>query len=98
MPVEARKGIRSSGIGVPGGCELPCGCREMNVGPIEELHVFLTNELSLQALSLKCIQSACIQYFSFLYPYTLADILPLKLYLVLPVPCSKIPNFLSAQK
>lgn len=63
---------------------------EKGMGPMEELHVLLTNELSLWAHSLKCFDSACVQYFSFLYPYTLAEILPLKLSLVLPIPCSKI--------
>lgn len=46
LPVEARKGIGSSGIGDPGGCELPVGA-EKGMGPMEELHVLLTNELSL---------------------------------------------------
>jgi hypothetical protein len=29
------------------GCELPCGCRELNSGPLEEQSVLLTTEPSL---------------------------------------------------
>jgi hypothetical protein len=31
------------------GCEPPCGCWELNSGPLEEQSVFLTTEPSLQA-------------------------------------------------
>jgi hypothetical protein len=30
------------------GCELPCGCWELNSGPLEEQSVLLTSEASLQ--------------------------------------------------
>ena len=30
------------------GCEPPCGCWELNLGPLEEQSVFLTTEPSLQ--------------------------------------------------
>ena len=30
------------------GCEAPCGCWELNSGPVEEQSVFLTSEPSLQ--------------------------------------------------
>jgi hypothetical protein len=36
------EGIRSPGTGVRGGCELPCGCWELNSGPLEEYPVLLT--------------------------------------------------------
>ena len=32
------------------GCEPPCGCWELNLGPLEEQSVFLTTEPSLQSL------------------------------------------------
>jgi hypothetical protein len=34
------------------GCEPPCGCWELNSGPLEEQSVLLTTEPSLQALEL----------------------------------------------
>ena len=42
------EGTGSSGAGVTNGCELPCGCRELNPGPLEEQQVLLTDEPSLQ--------------------------------------------------
>ncbi|KAM7325511.1 hypothetical protein ACRRTK_015764 [Alexandromys fortis] len=33
------------------GCEPPCGCRELNSGPLEEQAMLLTSEPSLQPLS-----------------------------------------------
>ena len=42
------EGIRSLGTGVTGGCELPCGCWELNPGPLEEQPVLVTTEPSLQ--------------------------------------------------
>ncbi|ERE77141.1 E3 ubiquitin-protein ligase [Cricetulus griseus] len=33
------KGVRSPGTGVTDSCELPCGCWELNRGPLEELPV-----------------------------------------------------------
>jgi hypothetical protein len=41
------KGVRSSGTGVTDRCELPCGCWELNLGPLEEQPVLLTAEPSL---------------------------------------------------
>jgi hypothetical protein len=38
---------RASGP-VTGGCEPPCGCRELNSGPLEEQSVLLTSEPYLQ--------------------------------------------------
>jgi hypothetical protein len=37
------KGVESSGIGVTDGYELPCGCQELNPGPLEEQPVLLTS-------------------------------------------------------
>ena len=42
------------------GCEPPCGCWELNLGPLEEQSVLLTTEPSLQALE-------SILFFSFLF-------------------------------
>jgi hypothetical protein len=36
------EGIGSPGIGVIDSCELPCGCWELNLGPLEEQPVLLT--------------------------------------------------------
>lgn len=37
--------------GVTEGCELPCGCWELNPGPLQEQPVLLATEPSLQPLS-----------------------------------------------
>ena len=39
------------------GCELPCGCWDLNSGPLEEQSVLLTTEPSLQPVihSLYCL-------------------------------------------
>ena len=36
--------IRYPGTGVTDDCELPCGCQELNSGPVEEQQVLLTAE------------------------------------------------------
>jgi hypothetical protein len=41
------EGVGFHGIGVADSCELPCGCWELNLGPLEEQPVFLTSEPSL---------------------------------------------------
>jgi hypothetical protein len=43
-----RHGRRQHWIIVTDGCEPPCGCWELNSGPLEEQSVLLTPELSLQ--------------------------------------------------
>ena len=43
--------IESPGTGVTDSCELPCGCGELNLGPLGEQSVFLTTEPSLQNTS-----------------------------------------------
>jgi hypothetical protein len=45
MPEE---GVVSSRTGVIDDSKLPCGCRESNLGPLEEQPVLLTTEPSLQ--------------------------------------------------
>ena len=40
--------IRSPGIGVTDNCKPPCGCRELNSGPLEEQAMLLIAEPSLQ--------------------------------------------------
>ena len=42
------EGIGSPGTGVTDSCELPCGCWELNPGPLEEQSVLLTTGPSLQ--------------------------------------------------
>lgn len=41
-------GIRSSGTEITNSCELPCGCQELNQGPLEEQSWLLTIEPSFQ--------------------------------------------------
>jgi hypothetical protein len=36
VPSEVRRRCLTSGTGVKDGCELPCGCWELNLGPLEE--------------------------------------------------------------
>ncbi len=45
---------RTTGVSNPitDGCEPPCGCWELNSGPLEEQSVLLTSEPSLQLLLL----------------------------------------------
>jgi hypothetical protein len=43
------KGVRSPEIGVRDGCELICGCLELNLGPLEEEQELLTIEPSFQS-------------------------------------------------
>jgi hypothetical protein len=40
--------VRVSDLGITDSCELPCGCWELNSGPLEEQSVLLTTEPSLQ--------------------------------------------------
>ena len=47
-PWRPEEDVRSSGIGVTDGDELPCGCWESNLDPLEEQPVLLTIEPSLQ--------------------------------------------------
>jgi E3 ubiquitin-protein ligase NEDD4 len=41
------EGVGSPGIGVTDSCELPCGCWELNSGPLKKQPVLLTTEPSL---------------------------------------------------
>jgi hypothetical protein len=47
VPEEAREVIRFPGTGVKGS-ELPCGCWELNPGPLLEQRVLLPSEQALQ--------------------------------------------------
>jgi hypothetical protein len=47
LPACLCKGSRSSGTGVTDCCELPCGCWELNLDPLEEQPLPLTTEPSL---------------------------------------------------
>jgi hypothetical protein len=35
LHVCLNEGVGSPGIGVTGSCEVPCGCRELNQGPLK---------------------------------------------------------------
>ena len=48
VPSEASEGHQIPGTGVIDGCETPCGCWELNLGPLQEQPVLLTAEPSLQ--------------------------------------------------
>jgi hypothetical protein len=45
---EERKEHQIPGTGATDGCELPCGCWELNLGPLKEHLVLLTAEPPLQ--------------------------------------------------
>ena len=47
MPAES---VTSPGTGVTDGCEPPCMCWELNLGPLEEQSVLLTTKPSLHSL------------------------------------------------
>jgi hypothetical protein len=48
VPMEVRRGSKiPPRTGVFKGCELPCGCWESNLSPLEEQPVFLPTEPSL---------------------------------------------------
>jgi hypothetical protein len=42
------EGVGSHGTGVTGGCEPPCGCWELDLGPLQEQFGLLTAELPLK--------------------------------------------------
>lgn len=48
-PWRPEEGIRFPGTGVPDCCELLWVCWEVNLGPLQEQHLLLTTELSLQS-------------------------------------------------
>lgn len=43
-----KEGMGSPGTGVVDGYEQPCGCGESNLSPLQERHLLLTTESSLQ--------------------------------------------------
>lgn len=47
-PLKSKEDIESPGTGVRDSSMLPCNFCELNLGPLEEQQVLLTNELSLQ--------------------------------------------------
>ena len=46
---RSEAGVGSPGTGDPGNCDPPCGCLELNPGPLEEQLVLLIAEPSLQS-------------------------------------------------
>ena len=58
---KKEEAIKATRTGDTDGCEPPCGCWEMNLGPLQEPQVLLTAEPFLQPLIwgfLKILQSA----------------------------------------
>jgi hypothetical protein len=58
----------SPGVGVTDGCELPSGCWELSLGPVQEHSVLLTAELPLQlgASYISCyLFHVFVNFFSF---------------------------------
>jgi hypothetical protein len=51
------EGVRSPGTGIIDNCELPCGCWELNPGPLEEQPVLSTAEPSLQPQALEILNA-----------------------------------------
>jgi hypothetical protein len=52
LPACVSASQKSSPDLIMDGCELPCGCWELNSGPLEKQSVLLTSESSLQPLVL----------------------------------------------
>ena len=48
LPVYMPAGQKRAPDPITDGCELPCGCWELNPGPLEEQAMLLTSEPSLQ--------------------------------------------------
>lgn len=46
-PRRSEEGIRSPRTGLMNGCELSCGCCELNMGPLEEQQVLLAIDPAL---------------------------------------------------
>ena len=51
-PLRPEKGFRSLETRIADSWELPCGCWELNSGPLEEIPVFLTAEPLLRCMYL----------------------------------------------
>jgi hypothetical protein len=49
-PWKSEEGIRFFGTGVTDGCELPFGCLELNLDPLQEQHELLTTEQFLKPM------------------------------------------------
>lgn len=60
--VEVRRGCQIPGPGVKDGSELPCGCCDSNLSPLQEQHVFLTTEPPLQLQPQKIMMAMIKQY------------------------------------
>ena len=65
--VHWREGVRFPAAGSSDSCELPYGCWELNPGPLEEQHVLLTTEPSLQ-----CIMTTAVAPF---FPLVLVTVI-----------------------
>ncbi|ERE74288.1 E3 ubiquitin-protein ligase [Cricetulus griseus] len=58
-----QEAVGSSGTGVTDSCELPCGCWELNPGPLEEEPGLLTTEPYLQPVETEflCVSLAVLE-------------------------------------
>jgi hypothetical protein len=65
VPVEDRRGIRSPGSGVTGGCDQLCGCWELNPDPLEEQPASAETSLQFPPLLLMVLGLPLI--FPFIY-------------------------------
>lgn len=48
---QGSDGVKFPKLKLTGICELPCGCKETDLGPLKEQQMFSTTESSLQPLS-----------------------------------------------
>jgi hypothetical protein len=67
-PTASEGGIRSHG------CEPPCGCWDLNSGPLEEQSVLLTAEPSLQPLTISYMRTMYLDHTNPLLPSHSCDI------------------------
>jgi hypothetical protein len=58
---------RRASDSITDGCEPPCGCWELNSGPLEEQSVLLTTEPSLQPSSSSSFFFFSFSFFFFIY-------------------------------
>lgn len=58
-PQRSEETVRSTGTGVTGYCEIPFGCWDPNVAPLQEQLVFLTAE---PPLCFPCIQFGLVMW------------------------------------
>lgn len=55
--VHSEEDMVSPGAGVTGGCESPCGCWVLKLGPLQEQQALVPAESSLPALDLLTVET-----------------------------------------